>query len=94
MRRIQPCAKCDSPRVLFLTRLADLVGVRHVGKMVATRELARVVNPDPDPARGAPLTIRVGVLQAYVCPACGYVELYTKHPEGILVDGVVIQEVR
>lgn len=35
-----------------------------------------------------------GVLQAYVCRACGYTELYTELPETIPVDGELVRLLR
>lgn len=89
--RVTACVKCDGRRLLHLPRLADLVGVKYVGEMVTVRELGRVAHPDRDASRGAPSTIRIGVLQALVCAACGYFELYTKDPDRIWVDGQAIQ---
>jgi predicted nucleic-acid-binding Zn-ribbon protein len=47
----------------------------------------------PDTQAPFPLT-GPGTVNAYVCRACGYTELYTLEPHRIPVDGVWVQALR
>jgi len=67
MRTTHTCPKCKHQEVLFLPQIADRDDDDNVKPLSA-----HVVHFDWKD------DIEVGKLQAYVCHACGYTELYTK----------------
>jgi ADP-ribose pyrophosphatase YjhB (NUDIX family)/predicted nucleic-acid-binding Zn-ribbon protein len=66
MRSTHVCPKCQNTEILFLPQLADRDDENQVRPLVA-----HVVHFDWRE------DIEVGKIQAYVCLACGYTELYT-----------------
>jgi hypothetical protein len=66
--------------------------VDKYGRVEAWR-IARV----PEQVEGFPLPggepVAAGVVQAYICKACGYTEFYTRDPEAIPVDGKAVREI-
>ncbi len=90
MRRTHTCPKCQNERILHLSRIDQQVD--QYGQIEAWR-IARV----PQPIEGFPLPggepVVTGVVQAYICKACGYTELYTRDPEAIPVDGTLVREI-
>ena len=82
MRTTLRCPKCDCREILHIKEIQDKDQIK----------------------RGAVLSIQgrrpswvfgsfenVGVIEAYVCSACGFTELYTKKPEELEVDGDIIE---
>lgn len=67
MRTTHTCPKCNGQEVLFLPQIADRDDNDNVKPLSA-----HVVHFDWKD------DVEVGKLQAYVCHACGYTELYTK----------------
>src|SRR5262245_29670245 len=88
MQKTHTCPKCQSIAILFLSRV-DLQ-VDKYGLVEAWR-IARV----PQNMEGFPLPggepVTAGIVQAYICRGCGYTELYTRDPDAIPVDGVVVR---
>jgi predicted nucleic-acid-binding Zn-ribbon protein len=66
MRTTHVCPKCKNEEILFLPQIADRDDENNVRPLVA-----HVVHYDWRD------DMEVGKLQAYVCMACGYTELYT-----------------
>lgn len=89
MRRTHTCPKCQSDRVLHLARVDQQVD--RYGQVEAWR-IARV----PQQMEGFPLPggepVVAGIVQAYICRACGYTEFYTRDPEAIPIDGTLVRE--
>ena len=89
MRRTLICPKCEGDHILHLARIDQQVD--PYGKIEAWR-IARV----PKPIQGFPLPggepVVAGVVQAYICRACGFTEFYTRDPEAIPVDGTLVRE--
>jgi len=89
--------------LLHITQIADRVGEYGGTKMEegvgASAEagafypwrIARLKNP-----HASWLTSDVaaaGLVEAFVCRACGYTELFTKSPDRIPVDGTIVREI-
>jgi hypothetical protein len=89
MRRTHTCPKCQCDRILHLARIDQQVD--PYGR-IEPWHIARV----PQPIEGFPLPggepVVAGQIQAYICRACGFTELYTRDPEGIPVDGTLVRE--
>src|ERR1700733_14402367 len=66
MRATPPCPKCSHKEVIFLPQIADRDDDDNVRPLSA-----HVVHFDWKD------DVEVGRLQAYICRACGYTELYT-----------------
>jgi len=101
MKRSLTCPKCSGRELLHVTQLADRVGDMGGARMdhgedprpeaaqfYPTR-IARV--PNPDGSFWASHVLGAGLLEAIVCRACGYTELYTRDPASIPVDGTVVR---
>lgn len=102
MRRTLICPKCDGRRILHVTQLADRVGEIGGGRV------EHGLDPEPSPGQFYPLRIArlrnpdgsffkshvsaAGLVEAFVCRACGFTELYTCDPEQIPVDGELVYE--
>ena len=71
------CPKCAAESVLKLGEVADLGTFSGGARAPTVRQIARYDGG----------WIHVGHLEAYVCRACGYSELYTRNPDVIVVDG-------
>jgi predicted nucleic-acid-binding Zn-ribbon protein len=67
MRSSHTCPKCKNQEVIYLPQIADRDDDDNVKPLSA-----HVVHFDWKD------DVEVGKLQAYVCRACGYTELYTK----------------
>jgi hypothetical protein len=89
MRTSHICPKCRGSRILVLPRIDQVVD--EYGQVQAWR-IARV----PEHMDGYPLPggepVTAGLVQAYICKACGYTEFYTRDPEAIPVDGKAVRE--
>lgn len=89
MRNTHTCPKCQGNHILHLARVDQQVD--PYGQIEAWR-IARV----PQQMAGFPLPggepVLAGVVQAYICRACGYTELYTRDPEAIPIDGTLVRE--
>ena len=72
MRTTHTCPKCKNQEVLFLPQIADRDDDDSVRPLSA-----HVVHFDWKD------DVEIGKLQAYVCCACGYTELYTKEARQI-----------
>jgi predicted nucleic-acid-binding Zn-ribbon protein len=106
MKKTTRCPKCDGRRILHVTHVADAVaaglpkideglepGLAEVA--ASPMRIARVPNPKNPSGSDWSLSSKVataGLLEAYVCRACGYTEWYTKDPESIPVDGKIVVE--
>ena len=90
MRNSNTCPKCRGTHLLVLPRVEQEVD--KYGRVEAWR-IARV----PERVEGFPLPggepVAAGVVQAYICKACGFTELYTRDPEAIPVDGKAVREI-
>ena len=102
MRKTHRCPKCDHDRVLHVAQVADRTGATRKaldadhptfddGTFHPWR-IARVWNPEqgffdgPDAA--------AGLVEAFICRACGYTELYTRGIEQLEPDGEYVRELR
>ena len=77
MRSSEQCPKCDGRDLLHIPRLVDFqnsVIAAHVSS--------------EDWASSGQMTVS-GVVQAIICRACGFMELYAAEPEKIPVDEIV-----
>jgi hypothetical protein len=89
MQRSQTCPKCQGNHILLIARvalLADAYGREeplHIARVPAGVEGFPLPGGEPVPA---------GLVQAYVCRACGYTELYTRDPQSIPIDGSTVRE--
>ncbi len=88
MNRTGRCPKCDSKRLLYVSQVADSHDHAAVGGFQQAR-LAYV--PEPGPLGIGVIGRGFGALEAGVCRACGFVELYVKDPESIPVDGTHVR---
>ena len=75
MRDSNQCDKCHAREMLFLPRVCDY----------QNSALAAYVKDD---GGGIGTLVIHGRLQAYVCRACGYTELWTESPQDIPVDEI------
>ncbi len=97
------CPKCDHHRTLHVTQIADALGdiggstmnvpltPIDAGQFLPWR-LARV--PNQGTGIFSSSVAAAGIVEAYVCAACGFTELYTRQPERIPVDGTLVREIR
>jgi predicted nucleic-acid-binding Zn-ribbon protein len=76
MRSSLTCPKCRHDEILFVPRIADRDDRDNVRPMVL-----HVTHLDWK-------DVEVGTLQAYVCRACGYTELYTENAGALPVDRI------
>ena len=76
MRETHECPKCKHGEIVFLPQLADRDDDDLVRPLVV-----HVVHLDYK-------DLEMGTLQAYVCRACGYTELYTKDAKGLPIDKI------
>lgn len=76
MRTTHVCPKCNHGEILFVPRIADRDDRDTVRPMVL-----HVTHLDWK-------DIETGTIQAYVCRACGYTELYTVQAGAIPVDAI------
>jgi predicted nucleic-acid-binding Zn-ribbon protein len=97
------CPKCHHNRLLHVAqipdRVGDLGGIRIddgsnpdpiVGEFYPWR-IARLRNPGG--GYFTPHVKAAGLVEAFICRACGLTELYTRDPENIEVDGELVREV-
>src|SRR5437016_5606848 len=80
------CPKCRHNRILAIAAIPD------ADDTSLPRELHVATVPNPDRGFFAAMMIRAGRLQAAVCRACGYTELYTTAPDQIPIDGEWVRE--
>ena len=106
MKKTTRCPKCDGRRILHVTHVADAThgvgaGLNEgldpgvLAQPATPMRLARVANPKNPTGSDWSMSAKVataGLLEAYVCRACGYTEWYTRDPEAIPVDGKVVVE--
>ena len=76
MRDIHECPKCKHGEIAFLPQLADRDDDDVVRPLVV-----HVVHLDYK-------DLEMGTLQAYICRACGYTELYTKDAKSLPIDKI------
>jgi len=97
MRDKHICPKCQHNEVLHIEQVADVLGdwadrettdrARERPRQEAQSRAFRIARvPSTSPAE----TATAGLVQAYVCRACGYSELYTTDPAKIPVDGTLV----
>ncbi len=82
MRNTLRCPKCDGREVLHVTRIQDK-------DQVGDGAVLSIQSVRPGWAFGR--HENSGVLEAYVCAACGFTELYTKDVGQLVVDGEIIR---
>lgn len=76
MRDTKTCPKCRHRDILFLPRITDFQG----------SALAAFVSDEDWESAG---TLKIlGQLEAYVCRACGFTEMFTNAPQDIPVDDI------
>lgn len=103
MKTTGVCPKCHHDRLLHVTQVADRVGefggmylddgtggAPEAGRFFPWR-IARFRNPRPgffdSQVRAA------GLVEAFICRACGLTELYTRDPDELEVDGEMVREI-
>ena len=104
MKRSGVCPKCDGKRLLHVTQVADTTG--EMGELVGASlkegatassskawRLARIPVPKDFGSLFRPDGYAAGLVEAYVCRGCGHTEFYTRDPESIPVDGVVVRAI-
>jgi predicted nucleic-acid-binding Zn-ribbon protein len=74
MRTSHVCPKCENREVLFVPRVADRDDRDYVRPLVLHVEHLDWKDTE------------LGVIQAYICRACGYTELYTVQAAALPVD--------
>ena len=77
MKSSNACPKCKNTEILFFPQLADRDDKDRVRPLVV--HVKHYDWKDDD---------EIGVLQAYVCRACGFTELYANEPGSIPVTKV------
>jgi hypothetical protein len=97
------CPKCHHNRILHIREVADTRGAATAPPDIGEASpgfkqgfydpwrIARVENPKRgflNQQDGA-----VGLVEAYVCRACGFTELFTREPDRIPVDGEQVAEI-
>jgi len=103
MKNSATCPKCGGNRILHVTQVADSVG--EIGDQLAGPKprgpveqgskawrIARVPVPEEQRRWWKGLMNVVGLVEAFVCRACGYTELYTVEAAEIEADGELIRE--
>lgn len=95
MKKTQRCPKCDGDRILYIAQVADRYG-EHLNSDATTPMKIAHYEKNVGSILGMAMstTSRAGELEAGVCAACGYTELYTRDPHNIIVDGTNVQELR
>ncbi len=93
MKNTRRCPKCQCDRILYIATVADRYG-EHLNQDASVPMKIAHYSKSMGKVLGLALTTteRAGELEAGVCPACGYTELYTKNPHDIIVDGVNVRE--
>jgi predicted nucleic-acid-binding Zn-ribbon protein len=76
MRATHTCPKCNHREILFVARIADRDDREGVRPLVLHVEHYDWKDDE------------MGTIQAYVCRACGYTELYTAHASAIPVEKI------
>ena len=99
MRKTTRCPKCQHNHILFLTQVADRYdsggadsNALKKGPLKFSSAWRIGLMPAPNAGIFTLRPMTAGVVQAYVCKACGYTELYTRDPGSIPVDGEIVQE--
>lgn len=87
MKRTQKCPKCGHDRILYVSEVPDSRSTEPMRIARIKRQVASVLGMQ------AVTFDAVGELEAGVCAACGYVELYVKDPSSIPVDGSSVREI-
>jgi predicted nucleic-acid-binding Zn-ribbon protein len=77
MKSSKRCPKCEHTEILFFPQIADRDDRDNVRPLAV--HVTHYDWKDDD---------EIGKIQAYVCRACGYTELYTKEPGAIPVTTV------
>lgn len=105
MRATHLCPKCSANRILHLTQVADRIG--ETGDPLAAGaglergpipdfsrafRIARIPLPEKERRWYRADDATAGLVEAYVCKACGFTELYTRDPESIPADGEIVRE--
>ena len=92
MKTTHRCPKCDHDRILYIANVADRYGDIQTSDASTPMKIAHY-RKDAGKVFGFAVTTteRAGELEAGVCPACGYTELYTRDPQNIVVDGKYVQ---
>lgn len=85
MKQTLRCPKCGHNRILYIAQVADSDGEGDDQPMRVA--LVSRHGPVGDVLRGT------GELEAGVCRACGYTELYVKDPGAIPIDGQRVREI-
>ncbi|MCB9554537.1 MAG: hypothetical protein H6707_00440 [Deltaproteobacteria bacterium] len=83
MKRSHTCPKCHHGEVLYIREVNDEMESRS-----ARWRLARVKQSERGLLGDRTWINMYGLVEAYVCRACGYTEFYTRDAAEIPVDGV------
>ena len=96
------CRVCGHQVILHVAEVADVIGDWTDGEAPAGQasrntdflsslpwRLARLPGEE-----GRPRSDITGLVEAYICKQCGYTEFYTRHPEGIPIDGRYVREIK
>ena len=75
MKQRKRCPKCGSDAIGHLDHLPDTMSSEQEISEQALGLVVRASGPE-----------KVGVLEAYVCTACGFLEVYVRDPAGIPVQ--------
>lgn len=81
MKKTARCPKCEGENILRITEILDKMGGRVAP--FSLRSDQHTFSRDDH-----------GVLEAFVCEECGYVEWYARTPVEIPVDGTLVQRWR
>ena len=93
MRTTHRCPKCRHYEVLHLSEVRDRVSGEHHQPL----SLAEKTTTHRDPILPFSFTRTriIGQVEAYVCRACGYTELYTQNPSEIEVgEGIELLQAK
>jgi predicted nucleic-acid-binding Zn-ribbon protein len=97
MRTTHVCPKCGNNQLLHVRQVADRLGeayAHHLGAEPTRGPTSdepsdqwRLARANKQPHPGKVKMVSVGRVQAYVCRACGFTELYTADVADIPIDG-------
>jgi hypothetical protein len=85
-RRVTPCAKCSHTKLVRVVPREITEGV--AGPMFATHEIQRAGSA----VLGIYPRAGYGVLEAYICKQCGFVEWYCQSPDEIPIGPEYMNE--
>jgi hypothetical protein len=78
MKQRKRCPKCSSDAVGHLDHLPDTMSSEQEISEQALGLVVKASGPE-----------KVGVIEAYVCTACGFMETYVKDPTGVPFEEIV-----